>query len=301
MRPAQINWLNSAIIVAVYALSLRFPYQLLFFSYAFLGPAHYLTQISWMHDRNYFVQGKLLLPAFTLLTLCAVVIGEGAAVLSLIAALLAAIFFVARDNTATPWLLLGCLAIGFIAILSLPPVTLFLAALLPTILHVFVFTGIFLLLSIKKSEPVSARITFAIFALLGISFFFIPPDWLTEHFDPALFPAPYFNEVSLYLSRLTGGSANLAELSHIFAFLSFAYTYHYLNWFSKAEIIRWHHMPRKRLIAILAIYIGAIGIYLYDYALGFRVLLFLSLLHVLLEFPLNILSFSALRSPKQMA
>src|SRR4051812_17287958 len=30
------------------------PFELVLFSYAFLGPAHYLTEISWLHDRKYF-------------------------------------------------------------------------------------------------------------------------------------------------------------------------------------------------------------------------------------------------------
>ena len=28
------------------------------FAYAFLGPLHYLTEISWLHDRQYFAKGK---------------------------------------------------------------------------------------------------------------------------------------------------------------------------------------------------------------------------------------------------
>jgi hypothetical protein len=28
-------------------------------------------------------------------------------------------------------------------------------------------------------------------------------------------------------------------------FIAFAYLYHYLNWFSKTEVIRWHKVPKK--------------------------------------------------------
>ena len=73
-------------------------------------------------------------------------------------------------------------------------------------------------------------------------------------------------------------------------FIAFAYLYHYLNWFSKTEIIRWHKVPKVRFILVIALWIVASGFYLYDYSVGLSVLFFLSFTHVLLEFPLNIVS-----------
>jgi hypothetical protein len=73
-------------------------------------------------------------------------------------------------------------------------------------------------------------------------------------------------------------------------FIAFAYLYHYLNWFSKTEVIKWHQVPKVRLIAIAALWLFSLGIYAYDYALGLQWLFFLSFSHVLLEFPLNYLS-----------
>ncbi len=31
------------------------PFELLLLAYVVLGPAHYLTEISWLHDRKYFL------------------------------------------------------------------------------------------------------------------------------------------------------------------------------------------------------------------------------------------------------
>src|SRR2546430_5445042 len=39
-------------------LAYAFPFELFLFSYAVLGPLHYLTEISWLHDRKYFVQAR---------------------------------------------------------------------------------------------------------------------------------------------------------------------------------------------------------------------------------------------------
>ena len=70
-------------------------------------------------------------------------------------------------------------------------------------------------------------------------------------------------------------------------FIAFAYTYHYLNWFSKTEVIKWHQVPAKWLATVIALWILSVVLYLYDYKTGLMALYFLSMLHVFLEFPLN--------------
>jgi hypothetical protein len=80
-------------------------------------------------------------------------------------------------------------------------------------------------------------------------------------------------------------------------FLAFAYTYHYLNWFSKTGIIRWHEVSGARLTAISGIYIASLALYAYDYRVGLTALFALSLIHVLLEFPLDVRTIAALGRP----
>jgi hypothetical protein len=80
----------------------------------------------------------------------------------------------------------------------------------------------------------------------------------------------------------------------IMRFIAFAYTYHYLNWFSKTSIIKWHLVDKKYLIATLAIWLSAVGIYAYDYKTGLKFLFLLSFMHVFLEFPLNCKTFADL-------
>jgi hypothetical protein len=71
-------------------------------------------------------------------------------------------------------------------------------------------------------------------------------------------------------------------------FIAFAYTYHYLNWFSKTSIIRWDKgISTTKLKTILAIWLISVSIYLYNFKVGFVLLSSLSILHVVLEFPLN--------------
>ena len=73
-------------------------------------------------------------------------------------------------------------------------------------------------------------------------------------------------------------------------FIAFAYTYHYLNWFSKTAIIKWHKAPVRRLSLIGVLWAACIVLYIYNYSGAVKVLFFLSYLHVFLEFPLNHMS-----------
>ena len=89
-------------------------------------------------------------------------------------------------------------------------------------------------------------------------------------------------------------AANLNEFLYqnpaalaLMSFIAFAYTYHYLNWFSKTSIIRWHEISRNRGITVLVLWVLSLGLYAWNYRLGFRWLFFLSITHVFLEFPLN--------------
>ena len=73
-------------------------------------------------------------------------------------------------------------------------------------------------------------------------------------------------------------------------FIAFAYTYHYLNWFSKTSLIKWHEISKARMAVILFLWIASVVLYLINYQLGFKLLFLLSIMHVLLEFPLNIVT-----------
>ena len=81
-------------------------------------------------------------------------------------------------------------------------------------------------------------------------------------------------------------------------FIAFAYTYHYLNWFSKTSIIGWRDsLNKKSSLYIGVLWIAAVVLYLYDFYTGLVALYFLSILHVLFEFPLNVVTIKALFRP----
>ena len=99
----------------------------------------------------------------------------------------------------------------------------------------------------------------------------------------------YFGNVGPALSRLFGIPGLQLDV-RLTSLLAFAYTYHYLNWFIKADVIRWADIPRPRLALVIAASAASTALYFYDYAFGFTFLLALSLVHILLEFPLDSLA-----------
>ncbi len=55
MRSLQ-EWAQPALMLFCLLPAYKLPFEGLFLSYAILGPLHYLTQISWLHDRSYFLK-----------------------------------------------------------------------------------------------------------------------------------------------------------------------------------------------------------------------------------------------------
>jgi hypothetical protein len=51
-----VNWLNIGLMVVACGAAIAAPFQVFLGAWAILGPLHYLTEISWLHDRNYFTR-----------------------------------------------------------------------------------------------------------------------------------------------------------------------------------------------------------------------------------------------------
>ena len=50
----QVNHLNSGLMIVSCVAAYLYPVELFLLSYAVLGPLHYFTEISWLHQRSYF-------------------------------------------------------------------------------------------------------------------------------------------------------------------------------------------------------------------------------------------------------
>lgn len=391
----KINFSNIGLMFITAVCAYFYPFETFLLAYAYLGPLHYLTEISWLHDRNYFSKGKydflVLLIVGVLLSLAAFSKDFGVSIdiydsfvemnlfdKLLVFALFSSILFALVKN-----LVVKILAILFLYVFIsgwLSPenaqansenTTIFaLTSLVPTLIHVYLFTGLFMLFGALKNRSKSGlwqMVGFVAIPLILVFFlpvnakkgnlteygknayyadgdgFFMTNISIMDHFklmdEPNLTNKQFLDSVvnkssSGYpadvRSRITDSLKNNPSQDYIventgsefygkpipvryaipvdtknyfwdsvffstigimlMRFIAFAYMYHYLNWFSKTEVIRWHKIPKIRLIVIVFIWILASAFYAYDYSLGLSLLFFLSFTHVLLEFPLNIVS-----------
>ncbi|MDX2001868.1 MAG: hypothetical protein SFW35_05530 [Chitinophagales bacterium] len=318
MTLAQVNYLNIALILFSTVLAFLLPFELFLFSYAVLGPLHYLTEIGWLHRKNYFTSGKR--DYLFLIALCTIAMvlfisdylffRNGAAltndesqvsatlrffiVCSIVVSFVAALAMVLFRNTQHK-LMFTCIASGILLLFhQAHPTLIILALLLPTLIHVSIFMLAFMLFGSIKSKSISGYLSIAIFVLCGASFFIV--DFQTSPVHPFFWQRFLTGDFSivnqLLLNDFSYGNGSESQLLSnsgykIQRFIAFAYTYHYLNWFSKTKVIDWHNMSEKHSWLIIVAWISAVGFYLIDFRTGLIVLFFLSMLHVFLEFPLN--------------
>lgn len=309
------DYLNTGTLILSFVLACIIPFDLILLSYAFLGPLHYLTQISWMQKRSFF-NGFRLFPwiaavfsiAFTVIYLFFVENvqfgfkeAEGFAFYnnmfgyifytSFIVAILSLI-----DETFIRKLLyfFGSQLLFVFMYFQWQEFILALALLVPTIIHVYVFTWAFMLDGALKSKSIVGYFNCALMIVLGILIMIVLSEdgnmvWL----DLTTVNIGYFTPAAEYIQQLfssfgeTGGAAGIG-------FLSFAFTFHYLNWFSKINVIKWHDVSKRRMLTILGLSFASISLFLCDYYTGLLALIFLSIYHIITEFPLNILTFKSL-------
>jgi hypothetical protein len=354
----RINWINMGLMLLSCLVAFIVPFELFLLVYAVLGPLHYLTEISWLHDRQYFTKGKydylILLIITMVITLIAYgpewfgamgikvdfsFFGDGFGEKLTFLALAGSLLLIFIKNI---WIKsIGLLFIFILANMLFEPgkndnLAFFVGTLVPTLIHVYIFTMLFMLFGALKSRSKTGLLSIVVLVICPLLLFFLFPgrlfvevsqygrdsyiangngffdnnlSFLTELFHVKV---PFVQTVSGEDSVFTKdgvqytiqaikpsdrGFSHTADLVFhseagilLMRFIAFAYTYHYLNWFSKTEIIRWHKVPKLRFVAVIVLWIISLVIYAIDYSLGLQVLFFLSFSHVFLEFPLNMTS-----------
>jgi len=308
----QINYVNIGLMLLSAVLAFILPFELFLFSYAVLGPLHYLTEIGWLHKKNYFTKGKY---DFVFLSVLCVLVFYFSYVnptknqtiipnLILYAILLALIFVFVKDNLYR--IVLAVLAVIGISISKMGfDYVIWVGIFLPTIIHVFIFTWAFMFYGVLKNKSFSGYLSIIALVLIGVSFFVIKAPGL-QYEVSAYVGKSYelFYLLNKFLIEFFGLETTLtSERALVYAtnagfivmrFIAFAYTYHYLNWFSKTSVIQWHKVPKKTLYITLVLWVFSVVLYVIDYNIGLKALYFLSFLHVFLEFPLNITSFQGI-------
>lgn len=314
---SRIDYINMVLMLVSAAVAFVVPFHTFLFVYAVLGPLHYLTEISWLEKRSFFIAKKwdiifLIVTCFIISLTILSKFGEkkfGAYTSSfMFASLLFAVLAVVTKNNFIKFglsVVLLIIAIKF-KMDHIATLVIMFGILLPTLIHVYLFTGIFMFYGALKQRSWSGILALVVFIACTIFFFVYNPVSATGVSEEIMKMFDKFKVMNQTLGLFAGegemqGFSKVAFPNNdviyykpigiaIMRFIAFAYTYHYLNWFSKTRIIKWHEISKTRMAVILLLWLISVALYAKDYDLGFKWLFLLSMLHVFLEFPLNVVS-----------
>jgi hypothetical protein len=322
MTTSQVDYMNMGLMILAGTAAILLPFELFLFSYVILGPLHYLTELTWLHKKQFFLVNKwhvilicvlalaVLLPAFYKLAYTFTAqkglynqplfmhIRRVGQIMFFVCFAAAAILVFIKKRYLQWAAIITAVIVGCIIRTQVFGILLF-TLFIPTIIHVFVFTGAFLFAGALKTKNRSGILSVLVFVSCAVSLFFIfphPVNHAAKNMVSA-YDAGFFSLNSqlfaIFLHQhATRVSAYYSETGILVTrFIAFAYTYHYLNWFSKTSVIKWHLVSRKYLVMLVVIWLLAVALYFTDYLTGLAVLYFLSIIHVIFEFPLNFRTF----------
>jgi hypothetical protein len=285
-----IDTLHLGLMLSALGLTYLVPFELLLLSYVVLGPAHYATEISWLHDRKYFLPRRGIAIALAAVAIIAALIDNASWFGFVMWSAFVMSALLAATTTALQSMILFMVALVLTAVMVSNGASIAVVGiLLPTLIHVSLFTLVFMMLGAFRSGQRVQWVLVALYLAAIALVLLAPPSAATLIPSFAAAGHNYFANVGPALGRLFG-IPNLLLDTRLTSLLAFIYTYHYLNWFIKAEVIRWNAMSRRRLALVIAASAASTALYFYDYAFGFTALLALSLAHIVLEFPLNSLA-----------
>lgn len=305
MKADKIDKLNVLLVALSLAAAVLMPFKLFVFSYLFLGPLHYLTEINWLESRNYFTSySKTEKQGFYVFS--------GLIPLAALVNLTDNVWPLLRQALAFDVLLMT----GFICALAIQWFKQRLAVLLPasyalslglnglmqgqvsllvlfvpTLVHVYLFTLLFIIYGARRSSSQWGYGLFVLLLLVPAIVAFLPVHHVPTDFNTSLDETMRklgFDTLGQRLGSILTTQTTDDLLLKIQVFMAFAYTYHYLNWFSKTSIIGWREAITSKGVLIMAVaYACIVGLYYLVPSVGLKTLFFVSMLHVVLEFPLN--------------
>jgi hypothetical protein len=317
-----IHVANITLMIVSLVVAVIIPFELFLLAYAVLGPLHYLTEINWLQKNGFYIknQKQIWIPVLLTLLVSISFVFTRTLHLPLESSLVPFFGFINRAY-ATIILIILITSIGLLyqelySIVTLVIISvliiylfrnttmyqLFAGTLLPSLVHVYIFTLMFMAYGVTKTKSSAGLLEILFLLIVPMIIAFLPVNsgnYALATKTLVTFRNSNFGALNISLGKLLGSATNQDREAFIFSatgikiqiFIAFAYLYHYLNWFSKISLIGWlKNTSSQKLFVLILLWVISVSLYFYDYRIGLGVLFFLSLLHVTLEFPLNILS-----------
>lgn len=289
----------AALLVSAVAASIA-PLQVFLFAFAVLGPLHYLTEIAWLRRKSFYLSNSLVSTrVYVFIAVAAVAVSLASSVLKhdmwfwTIGAMLLVSLSVLVANV---YAIAAIAAAAVITAFFLRTWVFFIAVMVPTLVHVFFFTWTFMVSGALRDRKGAATkwLNPALMLAIPAVLMFLPLHYAQPR--GVWLRAESMTFLSIH-SKLAGDLHHTIALNEtmmndpviagLLRLFAFAYLFHYLNWFAKTELLEWHRVSRGAWVAIGVIYAACLASFRISFRAGFLISSFLSLLHVLLEFPLN--------------
>jgi hypothetical protein len=152
----------------------------LLFAYVALGPAHYATEISWLPDRKYFVphHGVALALAAVAILIAFIDSASWSGFIIWSTLVFCALIVTAKSGVQVMLLLAGAAALTFIMYLNAPWLGV-MGILLPTLIHVSLFTLVFMALGALRSRSAFQGALIAVYIAAILLIVLAPPSAAT--------------------------------------------------------------------------------------------------------------------------
>ncbi|HYR27316.1 MAG TPA: hypothetical protein VEU30_02550, partial [Thermoanaerobaculia bacterium] len=187
MKSDSVERVNSALMAAACVAAFLAPFHVFLLAYAVLGPLHYLTEISWLHDRDYFAPRRgprrwwlLLVGAAMAVLLYGYVSNDllqrpvsptlEIGMVYLVFASAALLLYVRHPVNAA---VLVLMVVAALAMFSDARGYALLAYFIVTIVHVLVFTAAFVLHGALRRKSGAALVSLGVFIACVASFFLV--------------------------------------------------------------------------------------------------------------------------------
>src|SRR5258708_1118063 len=156
--------LHLGLMIVALAAAYLVPFELLLLSYVVLGPAHYFTEISWLHDRKFFLPHRAVALALIAVAVGAVLIDNASWYGFVMWAAFVVCAMMAATSSAGEGTFLFMAAIGLSVLMytsgSSFPV---LGILLSTLIHVSLFTPVFMAFRAVRSGSRAPMMPFVLY------------------------------------------------------------------------------------------------------------------------------------------
>ncbi|BAO76507.1 hypothetical protein [Winogradskyella sp. PG-2] len=228
MKNKIIDHINIWLLIISFLVAIYLPFELFLFSYAFLGPLHYLTEINWLDDKKFFLNSKykvykaflvfaIIIAVFPLLKYLESIelfkywldsLGPNRNSILLLSGFIfsVSLIFLKKIKHILLVLLLSII-FSVVCTFYIPKVAIIIGVFLPTLVHVYIFTLLFMIYGQLKNRTRPGLISVLLLILVPIIIIFLdvkPSAYVVSDYTKTSYIDSGFIPLNISIADLLG-------------------------------------------------------------------------------------------------